>query len=253
MNEGKDLNLLENETKFTKLNSKNRINGDQQIDNLNNEHDLCEYNISLKLTQNIVYKIFSIMRNITLKNNSILLIDNTIKSNYVMINLFLGNQINLKALFYRNTELSYVFKLAGKILNIKKKFTFLEIKSSEDIKYRTYNTQIYEYDKNKKINDLILEKLNLSIDSSFSLNNSEYCINFDIGLNISLYSDFLCERILNKVAQNENIDLNLLKKNPIIFAKFLAVAIFAEIKDFKTYNNIFGDLFLTLKNKLGIK
>jgi hypothetical protein len=167
-----------------------------------------------------------------------------------MINLFYNNQNKIKGLFTRGTELLAIFRLAGKILNVKKRYTCLELKSSDDIKYRTYHKQIYEYDKNKKLNDLVLDNFN-SV-GSFSFNNSEYCINFDIGLNISLYSDFLSERILNKVSQNQNIDLAALKQNPAKFAKFLMVAIYVEIKDFNNVYPTYGDMFNTLKSKLGL-
>ena len=169
-----------------------------------------------------------------------------------MLNLFHSNNIKLKGLFNRGTELLTVFQLAGKIMNVKKKYTCLELRSSDDIKYRTYDKQIFEYDKNKKLNDLVLDNMS-SNSGSFSFNNSEYCINFDIGLNISLYSDFLTERILNKVSQNQNIELLSLKQSPLKYSKFLNVAIFVEIKDFNNIYTTYGDLFQSLKNKLGIK
>jgi len=219
--------------------------------NLMNEHGECEYNISLKLSKNIMSQIIGALKNNQTNSMAFGMNDTSIKSNYVMINLLYNNQVKLKGLFMRSSELLTVFRMAGKILNVKKRYTCLELKSSDDIKYRTYHKQIFEYDKNKKLSELALDNFN-SV-GSFSCNNSEYCINFDIGLNISLYSDFLIERILNKVAQNQNIELTQLKQCPVKYGKFLAVAIFVEIKEFNNVYPTYGDLYQTLKNKLGVK
>lgn len=246
----KTLNTNITNNNFTKQQVKN-----EQILNLKKEHGECEYNISLKLTKSIIAQIFSSIKSSTDSVTNKFLytaIDNTVQSSYVMLNLFHSNNIKLKGLFNRGTELLTVFQLAGKIMNVKKKYTCLELRSSDDIKYRTYDKQIFEYDKNKKLNDLVLDNMS-SNSGSFSFNNSEYCINFDIGLNISLYSDFLTERILNKVSQNQNIELLSLKQSPLKYSKFLNVAIFVEIKDFNNIYTTYGDLFQSLKNKLGIK
>jgi len=226
------------------------------------EHGECEYNISLKLDTNILTHIQNQLKQESFKKyysqnssnkneaQSFNINEPTVKSNYVMINIYYNNTLKLKGLFARLSELFILFKLSSKIFNVHKIFTCLELKSHEDIKYRTYHKQIFEYDKGKKINELVLDTFN-SI-GSFST-NSEYCINFDIGLNISIYSDFLVERILNKVSQNQNIELQQLKQNPSKYGKFFTVAIFVEIKEFNNVYPIYGELFQTLKNKLGIK
>jgi hypothetical protein len=54
------------------------------------------------------------------------------------------------------------------------------------------------------------------------------------------------------VSQNQNIDLAALKQNPSKFAKFLMVAIYVEIKDFNNVYPTYGDMFNTLKSKLGL-
>jgi len=97
----------------------------------------------------------------------------------MMINLFYNNSLKLKGLFTRSTDLLTIFQLAGKILNVKKRYTCLELKSSDDIKYRTYHKQIYEYDRNKKLSELVTDTFSSIGTNSYT--NSEYCINFEIG------------------------------------------------------------------------
>jgi len=214
------------------------------------EQGQCEYNISLKLNSNILIQIQNLLKGNTYSSYFEETKDNSVRSNYIMVNLYSNNILKLKGLFPRLTELYHIFKQSGKLLNVKKKFTSLEIKSCDDIKYRTYHKQIFEYDKEKKLNELILDNIN-SV-GSFSVNN-QYCINLEMGLNVSLYSDFLIDRIMNKVSQNQNIDLQQLKQSPIKFSKFLTVAIFVELKELNNVYPCYGEMFETLKTKLGFR
>jgi len=230
---------------------------------LRKEHGECEYNIALKITNYMINGICNILSSYLPSNvqndrkssiGSLLFYGNNNSeppyvSNYLMINLYYNNQKILKGLFNRNSELMTIFQVSGKLLNIKKKFICLEIRSFEDIKYRTYHKKIYEFDKNKKLYDLLYE----GTGNNNLLNNTEYCLTFDIGVNISLLSDFHAERILNKVAQTYTIDINLIRQNPVKYSKYLTVAIFSEIEKFNNLYPTFGNLFQNLQIKLGLK
>jgi hypothetical protein len=88
--------------------SKKQQENYEMLRNIKKEHGVCEYNISLKLTKNVISQIFVVLKSNTnaISNNfSNLLVDNSVKSNYIMINLFYNNQNKLKCLFTRGTEL----------------------------------------------------------------------------------------------------------------------------------------------------
>lgn len=221
----------------------------------------CEYNIGLRITDLIMNSIINVLKShmykTSLKTQMNLSFsfetnysEQNFLSDYVLIKLYFNNSLKVKGLFNKSCELLSLFQISAKLLNAKKKFITLDLRSSDDIKYRAYHKKIYNFDKNTRLEELTCEKTHVNGSSYFK--KIEYCIIFDIGLNLSLLSDSYAERILNKVAQNNKIDKFILKKYPLQFRTYLTVAIFSEIEKYNNFYPEFGSLFKIIQVKLGL-
>ena len=270
-------NRNKSEEKSIYSNFKNKISVNTNISaserKIRKENGECEYNVGLKINNSVLNNIITMINNNFSRRNSFnqlnrvnsftelnknnsqsfinIIGENNFFSNYIMIKLYFNNSQKLKGLFHRCSELLTLFQLSGKLLKLKKKFITLDLRSSDDIKYRTYHKQIFDFDKEKRLYEVTCHNSNLT--NSFCINNSDNSLTFDIGLNLSLLSDFHSERILNKVAQNNTIDINLLKQFPIKFSKNLTVAIFSEIEKYNNLYPDYGEIFQILQMRLGIK